>query len=219
MQHDDDHGARDDADSDTAADAAAAVVTIAMARKFHCVQCRKFLPETAFYPSNLRRRIHRCREHTRLAAKASHRRQRDAAKVNVKQTASAGRVSWRNVARRVATLMRSISKRSAVPQAPSQRLRIPSWLSDTRVVTSIAARFHGKSVLSGYGRGLVLVPLAHATAQGEQAWEADDSVLVTLGEAAVLACQSEEERANVLGHVAVAVPVVGVDAVSECDDA
>lgn len=188
MQHDDDHGARDDADSDTAADAAAAVVTIAMARKFHCVQCRKFLPETAFYPSNLRRRIHRCREHTRLAAKASHRRRQ-----SQQPEAEADTASWHKVARRVVTLMRSISKRENVKLSPS-------WLNDARVVESIAARCGGKSVVSGQTHGLVVVPIAHRDAIAEGVWEAEDSVLVTMGEAAVLACQSEEERVEVLGH-------------------
>ena len=140
MQHDDDHGVQDDADSDTAADAAAAVVTIAVARRFHCVQCRKFLPEAAFYPSNLRRRIHRCREHTSLAAKASHRR-RQSQQAQPHEGSEADTASWSKVARRVVTLMRSISKRTNEKVSPS-------WLNDTHVVESIAARCGGKSVVS-----------------------------------------------------------------------
>lgn len=176
-------------------------------RKFHCTPCKKFLPETSFFPSNLRRHIHRCRMHTREASMASQRKHAAIAKQRKKATGvHLGVRSWRKVARRVITLMRSkhslSSSASSTTRSPGHAPPpdLPDWLSDIRVVAAIVERFEGQSALSGQKRGLVLVPYAHLTSRGAHAWETYDSVLVTCGEAAILASQTSVDREEAFGE-------------------
>lgn len=217
--------------------------------KFHCLPCHKFLPRSDFYPSNIQRSIHRCRTHTREAARVAQRKAAALKKKNKGQRATKAKVTaktrkpraWRSAARRVMTLMRRSAireRRGAQQQQQQQRsapdaeavgagslpnddvddtfaetegvaisgpsataaLPVPAWAHKTRVVEAIVERFRGKSVISKVSRGLVVVPYTHATAQGEQQWDAWDSVLVTQSEAKVLAQQSQQEREEALGE-------------------
>lgn len=211
-------------------------------RKFHCTQCKKFLPETSFFPSNLHRHIHRCRMHTREAAKASHRKHAEIAKKRRQMTGVGASVpSWPDMARRVIATTRSkhcsvqgtgtVDFDSDASHANARGVMdasdggergpctypLPAWLTDVQAVTAIMERFHGKSALSGQSRGLVLVPYAHLTAQGKNTWKAWDSVLVTCSEAKVLACQMGEDREKAFG-VGVLDDVRGAQSVHEASD-
>jgi hypothetical protein len=146
---------------------------------FHCTQCAQFLPLSQFYASSVLHSIHRCRKHTRIAARASWRK-------------TLSRMSpERKAAHRVAARMSKVASSPAWTRAPSS------------VVEGVLRRFDCRSVLSGRTRGLVLVPVRATVPVTGTEWQAWESVPVTQGEAAMLATQTDVQREAMLCRGAV----------------
>lgn len=146
---------------------------------FHCTQCAQFLPLSQFYASSVLHSIHRCRKHTRIAARASWRK-------------TLSRMSpERKAAHRVAARMSKVASSPAWTRAPSS------------VVEGVLRRFDCRSVLSGRTRGLVLVPVRATVPVTGTEWQAWESVPVTQGEAAMLATQTDAQREAMLCRGAV----------------